>query len=459
VMLEPPAYGADPATAPVSRRLRRPDGVGVLTVYLTLLLVVPARLTIGALGAVGSPATLVGVAAAVVWCWAQATRGRLSHIQPVRLALLAVTFLFLTSYVIAVGQPRAIDEVQGADIALLSVVSWVGIALLAHDTVHDRRRLYRLLERLSLLGAFFAAVGITQFVTGWQLTNLIEIPGLSWNSALNSVFARAGFNRPASTATHSIEFSVALAAMLPLAIHVAMEHRWLSPLRRWWPVVVMGMATPLAISRSGLVGLGVGMMILFLGWDAIQRKVGLIVMSLFVVVMFIVFPGLIGSLLSLFTRAGSDTSIRSRTDSYDLAEWFIGRSPLLGRGLGTFMPKYRILDNQYLMLLIETGIIGLVAFVGLFFTAIVCAQIVRGRTNDAAMRHLAQATTASVAACAAGYALFDGFSFPQFTGLTFFCVGLAGALWRAGSTWLATPGNEAGDETAAASRVAGRPRP
>lgn len=450
MMLEPPEYGTDPATAPVSRRLRGPDGVGLLTAYLTFLLVIPARLTIGALGAAGSPATLVGVAAAVVWCWAQATRGRLSHVQPVRRALLAVAFLFLTSYVMAVAQPRAMDEVQTADIALLSVVSWVGVALLAHDTVHDRRRLDRLLERLSLLGALFALVGIIQFATGWQITNLIEIPGLTWNSALNSVFARAGFNRPASTATHSIEFSVSLAGMLPLAVHVALQHRWLSSARRWWPVIAISLATPLAISRSGLVGLAAGMVILFLGWDAVQRKVGLIVTGLFVVVIFIVFPGLLGSLTALFTQAGTDASVKSRTDSYDLAEWFITRSPLLGRGLGTFMPKYRILDNQYLMLLIETGLLGVIAFVGLFLMAMACAQIVRGRTEDLAARHLAQALTASVAACSTGYAVFDGFAFPQFTGLTFLFVGLTGALWRAQSTWM-TPAARAGDGTAAVS--------
>ena len=48
--------------------------------------------------------------------------------------------------------------------------------------------------------------------------------------------------------------------------------------------------------------------------------------------------------------------------SYAIAGEFIGRAPIFGRGFSTFLPSYRILDNQYLGLLIETGIVGLVAF-------------------------------------------------------------------------------------------------
>lgn len=90
----------------------------------------------------------------------------------------------------------------------------------------------------------------------------------------------------------------------------------------------------------------------------------MLVTGLFATIIFIIVPGLIGSLSALFTTAGNDASVKSRTDSYDLAEWFINQSPILGRA-GTFMPKYRdILDNQYLMLLIETGLVGVLVFVG-----------------------------------------------------------------------------------------------
>ena len=78
-------------------------------------------------------------------------------------------------------------------------------------------------------------------------------------------------------------------------------------------------------------------------------------------------------MIRLFTGISQDDSALSRTDSYDLAAQFIERSPVFGRGLSTFLPSYRILDNQYLGLLIETGVVGTAAFLALLTTALVVA--------------------------------------------------------------------------------------
>ena len=79
-------------------------------------------------------------------------------------------------------------------------------------------------------------------------------------------------------------------------------------------------------------------------------------------------PNLFGSIVGLFAGAPEDPSITSRTDSFDLPVEFIAPQPLFGRGLGTFLPKYRIFDNQYLVLLVTIGIVGTLAFVALGVT-------------------------------------------------------------------------------------------
>src|SRR2546430_13733022 len=61
---------------------------------------------------------------------------------------------------------------------------------------------------------------------------------------------------------------------------------------------------------------------------------------------------------SLFTGISRDDSALSRTDSYAVAGAFISRAPLLGRGPATWLPPYRILDNQFLGSLIEIGVGG-----------------------------------------------------------------------------------------------------
>jgi O-antigen ligase len=144
--------------------------------------------------------------------------------------------------------------------------------------------------------------------------------------------------------------------------------------------------------------------------------------------MYILVHGLFGTLFSLFSNISSDTSAQSRTDSYALVEQFIGRSPIFGRGFRTFLPSYRILDNQLLGTTIEMGVVGLGALLGLMITTIIACRQVRRTVADESARRLAQACIASVASALVGFAFYDGLSFPMGAGIFFFVVGCGGSL-------------------------------
>ena len=109
-------------------------------------------------------------------------------------------------------------------------------------------------------------------------------------------------------------------------------------------------------------------------------------------------PGVLGTITSLFTGASEDPSIASRTGSYDIAYSFFLNNPILGRGFGTFLPKYWILDNGYLGLLIEGGIAGLLGLLVLIASAAYSARKARRLSVDEFDRELAQAVLASVCA-------------------------------------------------------------
>ena len=149
--------------------------------------------------------------------------------------------------------------------------------------------------------------------------------------------------------------------------------------------------------------------------------------------MFVTIPGLIGTITRLFTGISGDSSAQSRTDSYHIAFEFISRNPIVGRGFMTFLPAYRILDNQYLGLLIDAGILGLTSYLLFLASGIFTAIRVRRNSSDAAIRGIAQAFAASIASAAASFALFDAFSFPMAGGTIMFVMGLTGALAR--RTW------------------------
>ena len=93
--------------------------------------------------------------------------------------------------------------------------------------------------------------------------------------------------------------------------------------------------------------------------------------------MYVSVPGLLGSIQGLFSNAGKDPSIASRTGSYDIAGQFISSSPIIGRGFGTFLPKYWILDNAYLGLMIEAGAVGLLSLLTLIVCGLVSARQAR----------------------------------------------------------------------------------
>jgi O-antigen ligase len=103
---------------------------------------------------------------------------------------------------------------------------------------------------------------------------------------------------------------------------------------------------------------------------------------------------------------------------------------VFGRGFGTFLPElYTYLDNQYLGLLIEVGIIGTAAFVLLLVVGIGSARGAR-RGGDAETRSLGQALAGAIFAALVTVGTFDLLAFGIASGLLFLLIGCAGALWR-----------------------------
>lgn len=407
------------------------DGVGFLTLYLVLAFAIPSRLGVAPLGAAGTPAQLLGLAGLLWWVWDRVAAPVEDNrrTRPVRTAAFLLIAAMMASYVAGVMRPLSSVELNAMQVGLLSALGWLGVLLIAHDGIPDRARLEVIVQRIVLAVGLFAMLGVAQFVTGRPFTNLIDIPGLSSSQSLVSIQTRAGFNRPAGTALHPIEFGTILAMTLPLALHVLFHAGHLGRLRRWFPVLAIAVAIPLAISRSAIIGALVTAIIVLPSWTPEARRRAVGAMALGALGMFVLIPGFLGTITDLFLGVGSDGSARSRTDSYALAWSFIQQTPLTGRGLSTFLPEYRILDNQYLLTLIDMGLVGLITLLGLLVSGLVVALRCRRRaTSTAVDRSLALALFAGIAGAGMTFAFFDAFAFPTFTGLTFVLLGLCGAI-------------------------------
>ena len=426
----PAGAGAAPGlTRPAATRRASPE-VRLLTLLIVLLIAIPSRLIFSPLGSAGTPALVLGLVLLLSWLFARITGQVRRRSQPIRVVGLLFLAAVVASYIAATTRPIDAVEIRAADRGLISMIGWIGILLFAMDGPRDRADLDVLLRRLALAGGLQGVVGLVQFVTHLPLTNYIVIPGLTVNSDLGSVLGRDGLTRPAGTTIHPIEFGAVLTMILPIALHYAIHDVHRSRLARWFPVVAIAAAVPISISRSAILSAVVVLLFLLPTWARPLRRRAYVAIAGLTVLLYLAVPGLIGTLSSLFTGISQDSSATSRTDSYHLAAEFITRAPWFGRGFRTFLPTYRILDNQYLGMAIEMGLVGVLVFLLFLATAVSESILVRRGSTDASTRDLAQSFAASLAAAGLSFAIYDAFSFPMAASLLFLIVGCAGALRR-----------------------------
>jgi O-antigen ligase len=439
--------------------------VGFLFVYVGLLLLIPSSLVFAPLGAAGTPATIFGLGALLWWVAAKvAGLPATGQRSPVRTVLGLVVLCVLASYisgsafgwyapsnmhqrtddVLTLNYPSvvAVNEamIKAADRGLLAFAAWTGVVLMTVDGLRSWRDLDRLVRVVVWVTTVVAAMGIIQFYTGTNLASYIHIPGLHQNSEVIRSLTRSVLVRVSATSTHPIEFGVVVATLFPLALHVAFHRvRRLELL----PAFVIGVAVPLAVSRSGVLVLFVTLLVMMIYWPSAWRRRALVVAPVAVVALRVAIPGLVGTIYSLFAGISGDPSVTGRTSDYAVVMGLYADHPWVGRGLFTFIPSlYRILDNQMLMVLVELGIIGFLAVTGLFLVAYFSGLGARRRCADAEHGHLSMAVSAGLLGMFISYFTFDAWGFAQTAGLSFLMIGLAGAAWRL-SVYAPPPAEEA----------------
>lgn len=409
-----------------------PDLLGWLTVLLVVILGIPSALIVKPLGAQGTPG---GILAILMLCWWLFSRA-IGHERRRPTASHVVTGFFvaamLASYVHGMLRPISGLELSSADRGLLALLTWSGLVVGVADGLRSLETLQRFLFRLTVGGGVVAALGIIQFFTGINISDIIRVPGLVANHPFGAAGHRADYLRVTATTLHPIEFGIVLALILPSALHFALH----GPTRRARRVArlataLMLVAMPMTVARSAMLGLAVVLIMLFFSWDLRHKIQTLIVAPVAAVGMKLAIPGLLGTIRSLFLHAGQDPSIQNRLGDYAAAGYYISRDPLIGRGFFTFLPGvYRTLDNQYMGMLIEAGAIGLAALLALMLVGAGTGIRVRRRSTDAATRSLAFALATSMVTALITFFTFDAFAFPMVTSVLFLLLGGIGALTR-----------------------------
>ena len=425
--------------APLRSAVTQPLGSGRAVLrfakwFIVLAVLVPSRLVIGPLGALGAPANLLGLAGLLWWVADSLKRRptRAQGLQPTRLAMLAFLGAWLIGCIGGLARVMAPVEHRSLDRSMLFVLSWTGVALVVADGLRTRQQLGALIRFLCSCAMFMAVVALLQFKLGWDYTEWVSrIPGLRVNGDLVPIIARSSFRRVSGTAIHPIEYGVVLAAVLPLAIWAARNRGNRSWTRATLPAIAIALGIPISVSRSALLGLFLGVILVARSISIRERVNAMVGGFFFLGVVFMGVPGLIGTFVSYFTFNDPESSVSSRTSDYDFVARLVAQRPWMGLGPGTFIPeRYLLVDNQLLITLAEVGIIGLLGFLAFFAIALDMNR------PHGKLRRLKQGMTLerglfiSLVVLFFTSITFDSLSFPMFSSVLALLVGASGTAWR-----------------------------
>ena len=428
------SVAAPEATAEYSSGRKRRDAVTLLSIYLFLLIAIPSAYKVSPLGGAGSPSNIFA-AFLFIWymmMWFNPKRfimDRSPH--PIRLAGILFVCVALAAYVSANRHSLSSVSQNGVDGYVIGLFGWLGLLLLAADGIGELDRLRTMLRRIVFGVTSMALIGIVQFLSGINFANYIIIPGLSQQAGFTDLISRDGLNRPSATAAHPLEFAAVLAAALPIAIHQARFSPRELKRRRWLQVALIAGVIPLTVSRTAILGIVVIAAVMLPVWSKRERHYAYAIIGFSVLTLLLVMPSLVKTMMSLFLTIGAESSSDSRINAVSYAIPLIAQHPWLGVGFGAFDPVNNFYtDDQYILQLITTGFLGLIALIALFISGWGTARKIRTVTRNDEMRHLGQSLAASIAASAAAFATFDALSFSIAAGLLFLMLGCIVAAWR-----------------------------
>jgi hypothetical protein len=430
--LEPSRISA--RTYATRRRHTKLDAATVISFMIALLLLIPSRLLVPGLPDVGRPALIVCLVMFAWWVLVRLTSSRLvlAGPQPIRWAIWAFALSMVISY--AIGQLRGLStlEANGANNEMLWFCTFMGVALMTADGISNWLRLHVVLRTLVVCGAIMAGIGLIQYVTKIDITQYLNIPGLVSKRAALGFEDRGDGIRVASTATHYIELSAALATILPFGIHYAIFTKERKP-RIWYTIAALTIAAGIAvtISRTGMLALGIVLFTIFPVWTWRLRYNVFIVIGSALAAFAVIQPGLLKTLTSLFDDPSQNPAFTVREARYPYVFHFVDQRPWFGRGTGTYVnPQYWVLDNQWLDLLITNGIVGVTIVALVHITGVTVGILAARRARTMELKSICAAAVAGqfIAPVVAG--TFDSFAFMTYSTLIALTLGLCGTVWR-----------------------------
>lgn len=206
-----------------------------------------------------------------------------------------------------------------------------------------------------------------------------------------------GFPRVQSTALEPLYFANYL--LVPLSILIARfinRDNVFSPLYTFGLIALGGVNLILTVARGGYIAFAVSLCIVLayfffeqklITWRNVGIASGVLIMSIIVVSKLIGFQTVSEEFLGHVSHLTGGASFNERVDTIELAYQAWHEHPLIGIGPGSFGPYeaphpyymrepegWRIVNNEYMELLVENGVLGLL-FMSIVFLLVIIRSI------------------------------------------------------------------------------------
>ena len=340
------------------------------------------------------------------------------------------------------GRALAVNQDVSAVLKkLLLLISFVVFFVIASSVLRPREvpRFIRLMIGLGVVVAVAAIVERTMkynvFYSLWGKVVPLQLP-----LELDKVDGIGRMSVDGPTA-EPLELAALLAIILPLAImEVTQSRTWARRLLYFVAVAILLGGSFATGRKTGVLAPVCGLMVLVAYRPRMMLKsLAVAAVPLFVTV-HLMAPGQIGSTLVQLLPGHADAALttKDRVARYDAVRPDVMSHLIIGAGFQSYDPvKNRILDNEFMDLMIEVGGIGLAAYLMIFLTVLHTGHgMIRG--PDPRRAAAALAIQASIVTVGVANALFDELSFTHVSYLFFFMAAMVVAL-RVPTTTLAMP--------------------
>jgi O-antigen ligase len=325
---------------------------------------------------------------------------------------------------------------------LTFLLSFLVVVYLIASVVRTLADVEFMVKVMVLAGCVVAAFASIETRTGFNVFNhLAGVVPLLKQQSLGYGLTHQYANRAYASAQHPIALGAALVMLVPLSVYLARSSR-----RAWWlATAVLMLGVFASRSRTPIVMLAVVVLVLLVFRGREMRRLWPALIPM-VVVLHFAMPGTVNGLKSKFLPkgglvtqqaqgTGSTSSGRLAHIAPGIREW--SAHAVFGEGFGSrvtegsgpighYGANASILDNEWLGLLLETGLVGLVAWIWLFGSF--SRQMGRRARDPSPLGWLYAGLAASTLAFGVGMFTYDAFGFIQVTFLFFIMLALGAAL-------------------------------